>query len=176
MLKHFVASAVLAMTAGGALAANTVQFPVNGGNQFNALGDSSANWYFTLFADAPVSDASAFSSDGDLEFVGIDGIELSQVSDVGAGGAYDTWEINPTILGLLGTLSAGTPHYLTIKVNQATWNYGLHSYIGSVSFVNPNGGSITSVAPGAVPEPETYAMMLAGLGALGFMARRRQAK
>jgi hypothetical protein len=32
----------------------------------------------------------------------------------------------------------------------------------------------TSMAP--VPEPETYAMMLAGLGLLGFMARRRKQK
>ena len=27
-----------------------------------------------------------------------------------------------------------------------------------------------------VPEPETYAMLLAGLGAMGFLARRRQAQ
>ena len=33
-----------------------------------------------------------------------------------------------------------------------------------------------NVSVTAVPEPETYAMMLAGLGAIGFMARRRQVK
>jgi hypothetical protein len=27
----------------------------------------------------------------------------------------------------------------------------------------------------AVPEPQTYAMLLAGLGAVGFIARRRKA-
>ena len=34
-------------------------------------------------------------------------------------------------------------------------------------------GTITTNPVAAVPEPETYAMMLAGLGLLGFSARRR---
>ena len=34
-------------------------------------------------------------------------------------------------------------------------------------------GSVTSVAP--IPEPSTYALMLAGLASVGFMARRRAA-
>jgi hypothetical protein len=35
--------------------------------------------------------------------------------------------------------------------------------------------SLTSTAVAAVPEPSTYAMLLAGLGAVGFIARRRKA-
>ena len=37
-------------------------------------------------------------------------------------------------------------------------------------------GEIFQVGVAPVPEPETYAMLLAGLGLLGFVARRRSKK
>lgn len=54
---------------------------------------------------------------------------------------------------------------------------------GWVNHAKPNlaGGTmqgtypITQTITAAVPEPETYAMMMAGLGMIGFMARRRKA-
>ena len=50
--------------------------------------------------------------------------------------------------------------------------------IGSLSSYNviigASGGSITNPVP-AIPEPSTYALMLAGLGMIGFLARRRKA-
>ena len=55
----------------------------------------------------------------------------------------------------------------------ANLNAGLHNIevFGTAVASGTFSGTLT-VTP--VPEPETYAMMLAGLGALGFMARRRK--
>jgi hypothetical protein len=53
------------------------------------------------------------------------------------------------------------------------WNdeAALGNIYGYVIEYDPN--TIIDI-PGLVPEPETYAMLLAGLGLLGFMARRRK--
>ncbi|UJP03953.1 MAG: FxDxF family PEP-CTERM protein [Nitrosomonas sp.] len=70
-----------------------------------------------------------------------------------------------TILGSGGTHSSFTPGLtyngpLSIRFGYNDWNVGID---------NINFDQVT-----AVPEPETYAMLLAGLGLIGFMARRRK--
>jgi hypothetical protein len=52
---------------------------------------------------------------------------------------------------------------------------GIGSYAGYNVILGASGGSIT-VPVTSVPEPETYALMLAGLGLMGVVARRRKAK
>lgn len=57
--------------------------------------------------------------------------------------------------------ATGAGHYLLSVVGAGVGAQG-GAYSGSISVAAP------------VPEPETYAMMLAGLGALGFLASRRR--
>jgi hypothetical protein len=59
--------------------------------------------------------------------------------------------------------------------NVAAGTYNL-TFTGSTSGLSMAQASSTMNAVAAVPEPETYAMMLAGLGALGFVGRRRKAQ
>jgi hypothetical protein len=66
---------------------------------------------------------------------------------------YRTFQLNPT------KLTAGT-HTITLTGTADPYNDA--EYYGSLTV-------------SAVPEPETYALLLAGLGALGFLARRRNA-
>ncbi|WP_292921405.1 PEP-CTERM sorting domain-containing protein [Nitrosomonas sp.] len=68
----------------------------------------------------------------------------------------------------------------SISFNGASFDSAIFSYTDS--FFNPfTGGGVASTGLieivdniSLVPEPETYAMLLAGLGLIGFMARRRK--
>lgn len=51
-------------------------------------------------------------------------------------------------------------------------NYTLH-VVGLANNIGTYGGTLSANAA-PVPEPETYGMMLAGLGLMGFVARRRK--
>lgn len=56
------------------------------------------------------------------------------------------------------------------NIAKGTFNF---SHTASVTY-NYLAASVPTPPVAPIPEPETYAMMLAGLGALGFMARRRK--
>ncbi|MBE3027672.1 PEP-CTERM sorting domain-containing protein [Janthinobacterium sp. BJB1] len=51
-----------------------------------------------------------------------------------------------------------------------------YSYTGAAQGLGDEGWGINGVNVSAVPEPGTYAMLLAGLGLVGCMARRRAVK
>ena len=85
----------------------------------------------------------------------------------GASGVIKGTNTDMTIYGATLTTTSATDTYRIAfdafsSVNNERW-----SVIDNTS--------VTSFAA-PVPEPETYAMLLAGLGAIGFMSRRRQGK
>lgn len=102
------------------------------------------------------------------------------------------WEIATDFTGSSDSLSAGSgwiyadylPLYDAIvndlSTNLSTIAVGYRSSAYTVSFLDDQDGgyqSMMMLSPvAAVPEPETYALLLGGLGLLGAVARRRQSQ
>jgi hypothetical protein len=96
-----------------------------------------------------------------------------------AGGLFSLWEDNgsPGMGGgdvkiggdwMFDGTTGSTSHSMAL-------NTGSYFYMVTGNATGTSGGLYTiasALAP--VPEPETYALMLAGLGAIGFMAARRR--
>jgi hypothetical protein len=91
-----------------------------------------------------------------------------------------------TVTGILGVGIGNTSSIFSLPQNAGWTNYSLvftptttGAYV--LSFGNSGGDNIGMLLDNVsvsvtspVPEPETYAMLLAGLGLLGFAARRRK--
>lgn len=136
------------------------------------------NFYAGQFVDGTTSTID-FLNGGDFNFQGFSVANLLPVHNL------TTDALNPNArpdayswikIRSANTVQNLTPTLPTQYTPTATTTGGINaSQLGLIT-TNSSGAQLVNVlAVSAVPEPETYAMMLAGLALIGFSARRRSA-
>ncbi len=83
---------------------------------------------------------------------------------------FSSAQITGTLNGSVATLTINAGN-----ISQSfTWDYGTATFGSGVGVGVYGAARLDNFATPAVPEPETNAMLLAGLGLVGFMAHRRK--
>ena len=95
-----------------------------------------------------------------------------------ADNSYGAAGTNAKIGALIGTFSAApsssSDWFLIGYSKQVTLSSAEHIFASVNDTYHDNDHGYFDVHVAAVPEPETYAMMMAGLGLMGFIARRKK--
>lgn len=142
-----------------------------------------------LAAALAVSSIPAFALSSDLGELGADAEGFGNFFFTGAGVFSDTFTFSlaseKTVSGMTGWSGIGT--FGLVLLDSMGDTVATDTSPGSFSFMLGAGDYALnfvgfSAAPGsfyggnvsAVPEPETYALMLAGLGIIGFIGARRR--
>lgn len=125
--------------------------------------------------DSSVFDGTSFQYVANDKLLGINftnPITLASVVTVGPltdFTIFDSTGLLPTVVGGAG-YTGGTDSTNGVWIAQTNFVLLAGTSFSDVSW------STSVVTASAVPEPETYAMMLAGLGLMGAVARRRKGK
>lgn len=154
-LKFLAAASVVALSATSAQAVSISTFDGGDHGSFQAAieapiaGSFFKAYEFTLGGTFDVT--TTFASSG---IVGAFG--LYKWDDTPVAGA--TWGVGGPSFSASGTTTLGAGSY----------------YYAVMGMGKPGSYTLTSTAVAAVPEPETYALLGAGLGIIGFVASRRR--
>lgn len=129
------------------------------------------------------SDTLSFTLDADVSSLSF---TVSTIERLGNGNNWGNVNFQSLSISGLSVTSNGTGSGLT-WTSTGPIAAGTYSLTFSGSGASPNGGSswassnslrydlaYTAVAVSPVPEPETYALMLAGLGLVAWVSRRRK--
>jgi hypothetical protein len=159
---------VLDLTDGSGFFGDTFAMNNNGATfadhfTFSVTGTTTSNF------DAIISSISRTADTG----LDISGLSLYRVG----GGTGTGGTAGDTLVSSGSSMSSGQMDVWTLSSdNLEAGNYYVMVSGNLVSDTSASFGGAVMLAPTApVPEPETYGMMLAGLGVVGFLARRRKA-
>lgn len=159
-ISHIAAAAAITLGASGAFAANlgTLDLSSGSGGFFSTpvAGNFSDFLTFTLTIASTINGSvtSVVNGTQDVDFttIAITGPTGASFSLL-LGDPVEVWALPGG-----GTLLSAGSYTLTLNGSNSA---SQGSYAGNLAVT-------------AVPEPQTYAMLLAGLGAVGFLARRRR--
>ncbi len=111
------------------------------------------------------------NSDTDTLSVALTGFNAPMIMPVGALGV-DVLKANG--FELLANGQAFAALNVDSGTSLVTGIYGIDLATGAATLIGDYNGTLSGLTLAPVPEPGSIAMMLAGLGALGFVARRRK--